>query len=95
MDKLAAFLTSPAVAPGTPGLADNTQVALAAPPASSPEAAGIFRIVQPKVDPAPADAARRAPAAKDDTVPLPRRRPAAPIADLPAKTLTLAAARYR
>jgi hypothetical protein len=94
MDKLAAFLTSPAVAPSTPGLADNTQVAMSVPPAASPEAAGIFRIVQPKVDPPPADAAHPTPAAKDDTVPLPRRRPAAPIADLPARTLTLAASRY-
>lgn len=51
MDQLAAFLTSPDVAPG----AASPQVALAAvPPASSPEAAGIFRIFQPHADPVPA-----------------------------------------
>ena len=91
MDKLAAFLTSPAVAPGTPGITDDTRVAFAAPPPSSPEAAGIFRIVQPKVSPVSADPAHE-PAA-DPSVPIPQRRPATPIAKVPAKTLTLAASR--
>ena len=50
MDQLAVFLTSPEVAPGTPNR--EPQIALAGPQYSSPEAAGIYRIFQPKVDPA-------------------------------------------
>ena len=58
MDQLAAFLTSPDVAPGTSPPMSEPQVATAAP--SSPEAAGIFRIFQPVADPiqaAPAETA--------------------------------------
>ena len=53
MDQLASFLTSPEVAPGTApapaGRADGTLISVND---SSPEAAGIFRIPQAKVDPA-------------------------------------------
>lgn len=69
MDKLAAFLTSPEVAPGTP----DTEPRMALAPDSSPEAAGIFRIVQPHADPAPEAAAQ--PAAAIEPVPLPPHRP--------------------
>lgn len=101
MDKLAAFLISPDVAPGTPGPAgpaEDTQMALAEPPASSPEAAGIFRIFHPHADPLHADAedAPAAAAATDESaVPLPRSRPAAPAAISMGETLTLAASRHR
>lgn len=72
MDRLAAFLTSPEVAPGTPDAAPS--LALAATPDSSPEAAGIFRIFQPNADPAPA-ATGAIPAVAHEAIPLPPRRP--------------------
>ena len=50
MDELAAFLTSPAVAPGTPDTS-GPQIAFAVPNVSTPEAAGIFRIFHPNADP--------------------------------------------
>ncbi len=56
MDQLAAFLTSPEVAPGTPNT-EPQQVAFGL-PNSSPEAAGIYRIFQPNADPAPGGAGR-------------------------------------
>ena len=52
MDQLAAFLTSPEVAPGTPNA--EPRLALATTQESSPEAAGIFRIAHPNADPLPA-----------------------------------------
>ena len=55
MDQLAAFLTSPEVAPGTPD--SGPRLALAGAPDSSPEAAGIFRIFQAKPTRPPADSA--------------------------------------
>jgi len=96
MDQLAAFLTSPVVAPAT-----SPKLALAAvPAASSPEAAGIFRIFHAHADPL---AAKRAapddniivptPATASDSVPLPRPRPPLNAAVSAGKTLTLAAAR--
>jgi len=61
MDQLAAFLTSPGVAPPTPPV--SPAVALVGNDVSSPEEAGIFRIFHPHADPvsgggteAPADA---------------------------------------
>jgi len=72
MDQLAAFLTSPEVAPGTPDA--QPRLALAATSDASPEAAGIFRIFQPNADPTPV-ATGTIPAAADDAVPLPPRRP--------------------
>jgi len=56
MEQLAAFLTSPEVAPGTSPSPAEAQVASAAPRESSPEAAGIFRTSSPRVDPVMADA---------------------------------------
>jgi hypothetical protein len=67
MGELASFLTSIDVTPGT-----STGPALAAAPdASSPEAAGIFRIFRPRADPLPAEEADAASGA----APLPPRRP--------------------
>jgi hypothetical protein len=56
MDQLAAFLTSPEVAPGTSPAPAEAQVASATPSESSPEAAGIFRTTSTRVDPVMADA---------------------------------------
>jgi hypothetical protein len=94
MDQLAAFLTSPAVAPAT-----SPKLALAAvPPASSPEAAGIFRIFHAHADPLSAQGSPPAdniivPTPASDLVPLPRPRPPLSAAVSAGKTLTLAAAR--
>jgi hypothetical protein len=96
MDQLAAFLTSPQAAPGI--AAGETPMAMTEPPASSPEAAGIFRIFRPHADPVAADGAGIAPiaAAGDDaTVPLPRHRPETPSAVSMQGTLTLSAVRLR
>jgi hypothetical protein len=74
MDQIAAFLTSPNVAPGTPDAAP--QLALMGTQDSSPEAAGIFRIFNAKADPVAGSGAEPIPAATaDDAVPLPPRRP--------------------
>jgi hypothetical protein len=72
IEELAAFLTSPAVAPGTSPPAGDPQVATADTQDSSPEAAEIFRLFHPLADPVPTAAA-----ATDDAepVPLPPRRP--------------------
>jgi hypothetical protein len=77
MEQLAAFLTSPEVAPGTAPLSTEPQVAMTNPGEASPEAAGIFRISHAQADPISTDA----PAASSDEgpgnpVPLPSRRPA-------------------
>jgi hypothetical protein len=77
LDQLAAFLaTSESGAPAVPS---PTEAAMTA-DASSPEAAGIFRIFQAKVDPLPdplPDTAAAAPAAgKAVAIPLPPSRPA-------------------
>src|SRR5262245_41345789 len=88
IEQLAAFLTSPAVAPGTLPTSDP-QVAMADMRESSPEAAGIFRIFHPSTDPMQTVAAE---AATDDAepVPLSPRRPRTAAA--PAReALTLAA----
>ncbi len=90
MDELAAFLTSPAVAPGTPDTS-GPQIAFAVPDDSTPEAAGIFRIFHPVADPVPAPAA--ASAAEGPSVPLPPRRPVPVAAISGSETVTLAAAR--
>lgn len=86
MEQLAAFLTSPAVAPGT---APAPDVAMAD-RESSPEAAGIFRIFRPQAD--PVSTASAEPMGEDETspVPLPPRRPALVSS---RETLTLAASR--
>jgi hypothetical protein len=83
--QLASFLTSPEVAPGTPGTEPRT-VAFGL-PGASPEAAGIYRIFQPNADPEPVGTAE--PAAD---VPLPPRRPPLASAAVSAReTLMLAA----
>jgi hypothetical protein len=98
MDKLAAFLTSPEVAPGAPApAAAPPQVALLGQHDTSPEAAGIFRLFKPQADPLPDSEAAAPPAAtKAASVPLPRPRPTAASA-APAvsarETFTLAALR--
>jgi hypothetical protein len=61
MEQLAAFLTSPEVAPGAlPPRVGEPQVAMAGPHESSPEAAGIFRVFRPLVDPIQAATAEAA-----------------------------------
>jgi hypothetical protein len=90
MDQLAAFLTSPEVAPGTPD--SEPRMVLAGTHASSPEAAGIFRIFQPNADPAPTVAVEPANAA--DSVPLPPRRPAQETVESARETLTVAASSH-
>jgi hypothetical protein len=93
MAELAAFLTSPAVAPGTPGVGGR-QVAFAAPAAFSPEAAGIFRIFRPHADPVSDPAPVQAAAAGEaEPVPLPRDRPRSATAVSTGETVTLAASR--
>ncbi|MGA2567298.1 MAG: hypothetical protein ABSF41_10760 [Pseudolabrys sp.] len=87
MDQLAAFLTSPEVAPGLPDSAPQT-VAFG-PAHASPEAAGIFRILQPNVDPVPNEDAAAADSASP--VPLPPRRPPLATVVSARETLTLAA----
>lgn len=97
MDQLAAFLTSPDVAPGTPDVAPVASEASSPPPVMmvglpdfTPEAAGIFRIFRPNADPTPNEAA--APAEDiGGPVPLPRRRPALTAAISPPEKLALAA----
>jgi len=90
MDQLAAFLTSPEVAPGTPNSAPR--MAVAGTPDTSPEAAGIFRIFQPHADPAPVEDAE--PAATAVPVPLPPRRPSLNTVVSVRETPTLVASSY-
>ena len=71
MDQLAAFLTSPEVAPGMPDA--EPRLALAATHESSPEANGIFRIF--RADPAPASNGDMLAATDSGAAPLPQRRP--------------------
>jgi hypothetical protein len=91
MDQLAAFLTSPDIAPGTAPAAAEAQVALSGPNEASPEAAGIFRISHPQADPISLDTAESPDADSAEPVPLPRRRAAASAALSEGETLTLAA----
>jgi hypothetical protein len=86
--QLTTFLTSPAVAPGTPD-SDPQTVAFGL-PGSSPEAAGIYRISQPNADPEAVGAAEPTTA-----VPMPPRRPPiAPTVVSARETLMLAASGY-
>ena len=57
MEQLAVFLISPEVAPGAAPPTTDPQVAMADTAVSSPEAAGIFRMQRPQIDPAPTDMA--------------------------------------
>jgi hypothetical protein len=92
MDQLAAFLTSPDVAPGTAPLAEPQVALLPGANDSSPEAAGIFRISRPQADPISTASAEQS-SEDDETgpVPLPRRRP--PALASSRETVTLAASR--
>ena len=97
MDQLAAFLTSPDVAPAVAEApqpaAQPSSLALLGGHDFTPEAAGIFRIFHAQADPVPGDRADM-PAAVDPAsgqVPLPRRRPET-TASMPAdRTLAVAA----
>ena len=94
MEQLAAFLTSPEVAPSTPIAAGEPQLILVGERGPSPEAAGIFRIFRPQADPIPA-VSEQTPAGAGgnaDQVPLPRRRPEPPAAISARETLLLAVA---
>jgi len=97
VEQLAAFLTSPDVAPGTAPAtgpaqpADSQVVAAVVPPDSSPEAAGIYRMSYPRADPiANAEATD---ADETESVPLPPHRPEAIVSA--NETLTLAASANR
>jgi len=90
MEQLAAFLTSPAVAPGT-APPREPQIALAGTSDSSPEAAGIFRIFRPQADPISTTSTESSGEDETGAVPPPRRRPAALVPS--RETLTLAASR--
>ena len=93
VEQLAAFLTSPEVAPNAPAAPSEPRVAAIGERDPSPEAAGIFRIFRPQADPVPSETAE-APAANDENtgpVPLPRRRPTPDAAVSASETLTLAA----
>jgi hypothetical protein len=90
MEQLAAFLTSPEVAPGT-APAPEAQVALAGSTDSSPESAGIFRIFRSEADPVSTANAEQSGEDETGPVPLPRRRPSALVTA--RETLTLAASR--
>jgi hypothetical protein len=90
MEQLAAFLTSPEVAPGTAPSPTEPQVAMTNPGESSPEAAGIFRISHAQADPDSTGAADAAPDDRQDgPVPLPSRRPGTTMSA--RDTLTMAA----
>jgi hypothetical protein len=77
MDQLAAFLTSPEVAPGTAVASGEPQLVLTGQHDSTPESAGIFRIFQANADPTPVNTTDTSETASDvpKSVPLPRRRP--------------------
>ena len=96
MDELAAFLTSPEVAPSAPTASEEPQMTLVGLSNFSPEAAGIFRIFQAHADPVAAEPGEP-PAAEPDPIaepiPLPRSRPPLPDTVTGRETLTLAAAR--
>jgi hypothetical protein len=93
VEQLATFLTSPDVAPGTPG---EPQIAAVASQDSTPEAAGIFRIFKANADPV-ATETTETPAPSDEntgSVPLPRRKPVQAAAVPAAETVTLSAASH-
>jgi hypothetical protein len=94
MEQLAAFLTSPEVAPSAPVASDEPKFTLASIKTFTPEAAGIFRIFESHAD--PVESAKAEPVAAAEPIagpiPLPRRRPPAPAVVSANETLTLAAA---
>jgi hypothetical protein len=96
MEQLAAFLTSPEVAPNTSATAAAPQVTLIGQRDTSPEAAGIFRIFKVRADPVPAETAQ-GPGSPDAEAhpaiagPLPRSRSPIAAAVSARETVTLAA----
>ena len=96
MEQLAAFLTSPEVAPGAQPTPAEPQIATIGLRDPSPEAAGIFRIFWANADPVPAESAETAGVGDRNggSVPMPRRRPAPEAAVSALETLTLAAASH-
>jgi len=91
IEQLAVFLTSPEIAPGTaPSPAVDAQVALVGSHESSPEAAGIFRMSGPEIDPILTNTADTVDADTDKAT-VPRRRPPAGATHTERETLTLTA----
>lgn len=100
MEQLAAFLTSPEVAPNTPVAAQPPQIAFSGWRDSSPEAAGIFRIFKAHTDPLLTETAEASERPDEQghpaiaaPVPLPRSRPPIAAAISAREKVTLAAAR--
>jgi len=96
VEQLAAFLTSPDVAPGTgpapePGPPAETQAVAAVPPDASPEAAGIYRMSHPQADPIPTGASDPAAVDRTESMLPPSHQPAALVSA--SETITLAASR--
>jgi hypothetical protein len=92
MEQLAAFLTSPEIAPSAPVVVGEQQITRVG--GASPEAAGIFRIFRPQADPIPAVGAQ-SPASPGDKVgetPRPRSRPEMAAVISARESLLLAAA---
>ena len=87
MDQLAGFLISPEVAARA---APAPTTVAAAGEASSPEAAGIFRIFHAEADPAPGDLAATPASAPLETVPLPRSKPSMAAGTATRQTASLA-----
>lgn len=89
MEQLAAFLTSPNVAPATEPPLVQAAYTL---DNSSPEAAGIFRIFRAHADPLPSKPAESAPAPDNvaTDVPLPPQRPGVSASLSPTKNVELA-----
>ena len=96
VEQLAAFLTSPEVAPNAPAPSGEPQIASLDQRDSSPEAAGIFRIFHSDADPVAIETAETHAVAADTAgpVPLPRRRPPPDAVVSARETLTLAAASH-
>jgi len=91
MDQLGSFLTSPEVA-GTPQNTD-TNIVAALNQASTPEAAGIFRIFHAQADPVPGtDPEPAAEQSVPEDVPLPPRRPTTVARTPVAETVAVAIA---
>ena len=94
MDQLAAFLTSPEVAPSTPNVSSEPAILLVGLPDFTPEAAGIFRIFHPNADPAPSESEAPSAAVDSGPVPLPRSRPPVAAVISAREALTLAASQF-
>ena len=89
MDQLAAFLTSPEIAPGTPDT--EPHMVMAGARDHTPESTGIFRLFQPNADPVPTETVQPAAAGP---VPLPPRRPPVATTTSARERLMLAASSH-